>query len=711
MSENRIRHVDVERPSVAAHRRDRGMTLPELLVAITLMGLIVTVLSSTIVVTLRQQSGTEGRVNVARAEQSVSLWMPADLASADEVFTDPALSPCGATTCPGGIDLRNGSNVVMMSWYVDANSNGEGLLTNVSYHFAPSAEVGRFELSRIECSRSYVKDASGTPVLQGSWTCDSKVVLTDLDGPPNDEFGNPVVFVPGVTSPTWVIRVTEPLAPDAIAGPDGDGPLADPSQWKDANRVIVTIDGGGSVSGAGGGRNQISITAGGTTRQEINAQSMLGAPSFVAAKSRCGGPITLVIDESGSIGSNITLVQAAVRDFVQALRGTPVQIQIVTFTEFSRVLGAPGEWRKYFDMTDPVQADTLYNTIIDPVNGIKLSGAGGSGFTNWEEGLYRVAYNPDGTFAISDLPQTLVFFTDGIPNRDRNVNKTAPWNAPNPVGYPTSADAIWGQLNRSAWPSSSTYNYGSAFHQVAYNRAEWIATQLRGKTKLIGVGVGDFSPTSVSSWRYGPAPADRTAVSTRNRDILADLIVGEVITRTPPGRSPQMGELVAGQYVNPDTAELYIPDWSLLPEALRAVALGQCAGTITMQTRSAVPDASGSYPYLDRPVRYLAQSVKNPDGTPGKEEKKYVETNVQFTARTFDMEIPGGAYVDVEMVPMDFSDLASRGYTTNRWECTIAGVPVASVPTVPTANPTWDGFAIRVGANRAVSCTHFVNPP
>jgi hypothetical protein len=63
------------------------------------------------------------------------------------------------------------------------------------------------------------------------------------------------------------------------------------------------------------------------------------------------------------------------------------------------------------------------------------------------------------------------------------------------------------------------------------------------------------------------------------------------------------------------------------------------------------------------------------------------------------------------MVPMDFSDLASRGYTTNRWECTIAGEPVASVPTVPTANPTWDGFAIRVGANRAVSCTHFVNPP
>ncbi len=688
------------------------MTLPELLIAISMMGLIVTVMSSALVVTLRQQSSTEGRLNVARAEQSVSIWMPADLASAHEVATNPSASPCGSSTCPGGIDLSKGSNVVMMSWYVDANSNGEGVVTNVSYHFAPSPDGITYQLSRVECSRPYLKDAAGTPVFQGVWTCSSRVVLSDLDGPPNDEFGNPVPFIPGVTSPTWVIRVTEPLAPDAIAGPEDEGPLADPSQWKDANRVIVTIDGGGSASGAGGGRNQISITAGGTTRQDINAKSMLGAPSFVAAKSRCGGPITLVIDESGSIGAtNIVKVRTAVKDFVQALRGTPVQIQIVTFTEYSRVLAAPGEWHKYFDMTDPAQADLLYNTIDDPTNGIKLSGAGGGGYTNWEEALYRVAYNPDGTFATGDLPQTLVFFTDGIPNRDRTVATTAPWNAPNPQGYPTSADAIWGQLNRSAWPSSSTYNYSSNFHQVAYNRAEWIASVLRGKTKFIGVGVGDFGPSSTSSWRYGPAVGDRNAVATRHSDILADLIVGEVVTKTPPGRSAQLGELVGGEYVNPDTAELYIPDWNLLPEALRAVALGQCAGTLTLQTRSAVPDGAGKFPYLDRPVRYLAQSVTNPDGTPGKEQEKYVETNVQFTARTFDFEIPGGAYVDIEMVPMDFSDLASRGYTTNRWECTIAGVPVTGLVSVPTANPTFSGFAARVGANRAVSCTHFVNPP
>ena len=59
----------------------------------------------------------------------------------------------------------------MMSWYVDANSNGEGVVTNVSYHFAPSGDGITYELSRIECSRPYVKDAAGTPVFQGVWTC------------------------------------------------------------------------------------------------------------------------------------------------------------------------------------------------------------------------------------------------------------------------------------------------------------------------------------------------------------------------------------------------------------------------------------------------------------------------------------------------------------------------------------------------------------
>ena len=95
--------------------RDGGMTLPELLIAISMMGLLVTVLSSAVIVTLRQQDNTEGRLNVAQAEQAISMWIPADLSSANVVDTSPDATPCGASVCDG-IDLSSGSNVVMMSW-------------------------------------------------------------------------------------------------------------------------------------------------------------------------------------------------------------------------------------------------------------------------------------------------------------------------------------------------------------------------------------------------------------------------------------------------------------------------------------------------------------------------------------------------------------------------------------------------------------------
>ena len=93
--------------------RDEGMTLVELLVSVMVTGTIVAVLSSAIVVFYRQRPATEGRLNVARAEQSVGLWVPADLASATTVDTDPAASPCG-TACPPNVVL-NGSNAMMLT--------------------------------------------------------------------------------------------------------------------------------------------------------------------------------------------------------------------------------------------------------------------------------------------------------------------------------------------------------------------------------------------------------------------------------------------------------------------------------------------------------------------------------------------------------------------------------------------------------------------
>lgn len=458
------------------------MTLPELLVAIVMLGLLMTVLSSAIIVTLRQQDNTEGRLNVARAEQTISMWIPADLASADIVDTSPEATPCGATVCDG-IDLSGGSNVMMLTWTLD-NGDGTVTTTNVSYHFAPSGDGETYNLSRVEC-----QSTNGS-----AWVCSSKIVLRDLPGPPAGE-----AFVPGVangeacsrevdpvpcTRPTWVIIVSEPLAADAITEgdfacptpPPGQTSLCNDSDLKDANRVIVSINGGGDSEGAGGGINQISITAGGTVRTTIDAKSVQGTPSFVEARSRCGGPITLVIDESGSIGSTaINDVKAGVRKFVEAVAGTPVKLQVVRFDTKASILGS-SEWHHYFDMTN--EADV--NALLAAINGLSSKSS-----TNWEDALFRTFYESDGSIT-TQMPETVVFFTDGVPTTERLANRNGSLPAePAAPGAP--------------WPNSN----GSVYNQVGFNRADYIANKFRRSVRMIGVGVGpDLSKNS--TWISNP---------------------------------------------------------------------------------------------------------------------------------------------------------------------------------------------------------------
>ena len=280
------------------------MTLVELLVSVMMLGLLMIVLSSAIIVTLRQQDNTEGRLNVARAEQTVSMWMPADLASASKVDTSPQATPCGAMICDG-IDLSR--RLERDDADVDHRTTATAPTTtvNVSYHFAPSGDGVTYNLSRVEC----------TSIGRG------------VDLPQQHRAPRSARTTGRRAVRAWCRerRCVQPAGqPGAVHPPElGDhrqraarvptrrrtGDVIDPgrscndSDLKDANRVIVSINGGGDADGAGGGINQISITAGGTVRNVIDAKSLQGTPSFVEARSRCGGPITLVIDESGSIGS------------------------------------------------------------------------------------------------------------------------------------------------------------------------------------------------------------------------------------------------------------------------------------------------------------------------------------------------------------------------------------------------------------------------
>ena len=98
-----------------------------------------------------------------------------------------------------------------------------------------------------------------------------------------------------------------------------------------------------------------------------------------------------------------------------SLAGTPVQIQIVRFDTTASVLGTTG-WSKYYDMLDPAEVTALDTAI---------GGLATKSYTNWEDAWFRTFYAADGSFA-PIIPQTVVFFTDGIPSWDRTVNRGAP---------------------------------------------------------------------------------------------------------------------------------------------------------------------------------------------------------------------------------------------------------------------------------------------
>jgi hypothetical protein len=799
------------------------MTLPELLIAISMMGLLMTVLSTAVVVTLRQQDNTDGRLNVAQAEQSISMWIPADLSSASTVDTSPDASPCGDTVCDG-IDLSTGSNVLMMSW-VDVDGNGVVTTTNVSYHFAPSSDGQSYELSRVEC----VDSGSG-------WSCSSRVVLRDLPGPPA---GDP--FVPGVanrgncipvgtvpcTRPDWVIIVSEPLAPDAInddqVANESDGNESDrnESDRKDANRVIVSINGGGDSAGAGGGVNQISITAGGTVRTSIDANSVQGAPTFTEAFSRCGGPMTLVVDESNSIGSSIGDVKAGVRRFVEALAGTPVKLQVVRFHTYGSVLGS-SDWHRYFDMTN--EADV--NALLASINDLRGSWTGSSarnGGTNWEEAMFRTFLKADGSTAAT-IPETVVFFTDGVPTFDRldrsdgfGPFRSAPGVLP-AQPFPPGAP----------WPESS----GSAFSQVAFNRADYIANKFRRSVRLVGVGVGS-GITQSSNWIVDPGAGYRTvvergsysherrtttyfaryqvrnsstgwswqwvdlrtynnesnssrkwdskkwneipqelyeAIDTRSNDDSNDGLTfstgwtpvstaeynanasnpdyraiskvwnngpdWEVWTGSSDGSSQYrssklynsppydgfdpavtastkndviLARLIAGNdngtpaiwdgstYTNNEIADMYVlPQWSQFGTAMEEIALGECGGTLTLQTRL----GSGAAP---DPVRYQNSAVTDSSGDPLDLKPTVVTTNQQFVTGTFDFPIPNGQFVTVDVLPQNYSELTA--YTPGAWTCRAGNQarPFELID-IPDAG-AWKGVRVRVAANEAVSCS------
>ncbi len=448
------------------------MTLPEVMISVVLTCILISALSMSITVVLHQSDNTTGRVNNARSEQSVSLFMPADLASADSVDTHPQSLPC-TLPCPPEANL-GGSNALMLTWVSQTFDNVTGnpvtTTTNVSYRYM---QVGdEWVLVRVEC----------VTVGAGGATCQSKTMLHNLDAPPAGS-----TFVPGTSTPTWVIQVSQALDPSSTGAPGETIPVDPTLKNKNGQRVIVTINGGGDIAGAGGGTNQISLSAGGTERKlNLATSDPSGVPPFIAARSRCGGNFALVVDVSGSIGatnmgSNISgtpnwaTMRGSVYKFIEAFQGTPVKLEIVKFSTSASTLGAAAGSQMYYDMLDPAQVASLKALVGYPNT---AGGLQSGGNTNWEDAFYTVFDKPDGTVQ-PILPKTIIFFTDGVPTYSR-LQTATPTPAMDPLDAPLPAQ-------------------NSIYYQVGWNRANRLMRMYDADVQsLIGMLVGSL--TSTSPW-------------------------------------------------------------------------------------------------------------------------------------------------------------------------------------------------------------------
>ncbi len=463
--------------SKARQPRDSGMTLPEVLISVLMTGLLVATISMSITVLYRQSDNTSGRANNARSEQNVNVWMPTDLASAETVDTSPGASPC-APTCPPGGDI-GGTNALMLSWsgtVPGAGGVAVPTMTKVSYRYVLVGS--EYQMIRVEC----VSVDSALP------TCRANTVLHDLDPPPIS-----ANYIVGQTPPTWIMVVSQALDPADTTG-STPIPSDDPTfKNKNGQRVVVTINGGGDVAGAGGGKNQISLSAGGTERSsDLATNSVSFNQALTAARTRCGGNFGLLVDTSLSISSaDMATGRTAIAGtggLIDTFAGTPVKLQVDKFSYRGQNLGAGATGSRYFDMLKESDVADLKAYI----SGGALSTGGTAtaivpdGSTNWEDALYRMFRNSDGTIQ-ANLPSKVIFFTDGVPTYDRLVTGSQPGTTALPA--PTQNPDDTGL----AAPSGSTYN------QRGWNRANRIAREFGVQVDFIGVFVG-ADTTASSNW-------------------------------------------------------------------------------------------------------------------------------------------------------------------------------------------------------------------
>ena len=481
-------------------QRDRGMTLVELLITVTILGIIMTSLTAAMIVILRTEQPIKDNLSESKDITFLQAWIPNDLASATSRNIDPLYQPTPRTTLPG-------TNVLTLN---RADISTSGVTTNyvVSYRYVQVRD--EWQLQRYEIRNVGLATQNITKVG----------VAHQLASPPPT--WNPT------QSPVHAVSVTS------------------------RNQVVLRPIGEDVQVTFGSGQEFTTGGAGLSSQDQLPTDYTGGIIDPSAPPTRCGGTVTVVLDTSSSIpsqGGATSLVNAAL-GFIDAFSGTPTYLRIVGF-DVSAYSYYPTTAGQYVNILNPSTNLTAMRTKIDNQD---LSNARWGGGTNWEDGLWQAFRTTSGT-AFSQLPELVVFISDGEPNRNRT-------NTPN------DGDARFNTTDLSRAVTAANYGRGTG-------------------ARIVGILVGNDA-------------------STTNQGRMKS-VVGNVAWNGTGATNP--GNAAAADFFLPANSASF----AQLGNVLRSISAAVCGGTITVQKRieqaGALSEATGTWSYTtDVGVRDLDTS-------------------------------------------------------------------------------------------------------
>ena len=492
--------VQFHNPKQQSGQRDRGMTLVELLITVTILGIIMTSLTAAMIVILRTEQPIKDNLSESKDITFLQAWIPSDLASATSRNIDPLYQPTPRTTLPG-------TNVLTLN---RADISTSGVTTNyvVSYRYVQVRD--EWQLQRYEIRNVGLATQNITKVG----------VAHQLASPPPT--WNPT------QSPVHAVSVTS------------------------RNQVVLRPIGEDVQVTFGSGQEFTTGGAGLSSQDQLPTDYTGGIIDPSAPPTRCGGTVTVVLDTSSSIpsqGGATSLVNAAL-GFIDAFSGTPTYLRIVGF-DVSAYSYYPTTAGQYVNILNPSTNLTAMRTKIDNQD---LSNARWGGGTNWEDGLWQAFRTTSGT-AFSQLPELVVFISDGEPNRNRT-------NTPN------DGDARFNTTDLSRAVTAANYGRGTG-------------------ARIVGILVGNDA-------------------STTNQGRMKS-VVGNVAWNGTGATNP--GNAAAADFFLPANSASFAE----LGNVLRSISAAVCGGTITVQKRieqaGALSEATGTWSYTtDVGVRDLDTS-------------------------------------------------------------------------------------------------------